>query len=81
MREYRLSFWNSNRCREGTCAIKADSDHAAYNVGSKMLSDSDCTMLEIWRDTHLLARIGGDGDLAIVQAPDPLASQAAAQPI
>lgn len=64
MRSYRLNFWGSNGRREGTFALKADSDKDACDLGSKMLSKSDCTTLEIWRDTHLLVRIGRDRSAA-----------------
>ena len=61
MRGYRLTFWGTNGRRESTFALKADTDRDACALGSRMLSQSDCTTLEVWRDTHLLARIGRDG--------------------
>jgi hypothetical protein len=39
----------------------ADSDKDALDRGSKMLSRSDCTALEVWRDTALLVRVDRDG--------------------
>jgi hypothetical protein len=61
MRGYRLTFWGRNGRREGTLPIQADTDRDAFAAGSRMLSRSDCTALEVWRDTHLLARIDRDG--------------------
>jgi hypothetical protein len=58
MRGYRLTFWGRNGCREGTCSLRAETDRDAYRLASKMLSQTDCSTLEVWRDTELLARIG-----------------------
>ena len=61
MHSYRLTFWGKNGCREGTQQLIVDTDKDAFDAGSKMLSQSDCGRLEVWRDTHLLARINRDG--------------------
>ena len=62
MRDYRLTFWGKNGRREGTFPLMADSDRDALDRGSKMLSQSDCTTFEVWRDTHLLARVEVEKD-------------------
>jgi hypothetical protein len=61
MRNYRLTFWGKTGCREGTFPLTADSDKDALDRGSRILSRSDCTALEVWRDTALLVRLGRDG--------------------
>jgi hypothetical protein len=61
MRGYRLTFWDSRGRREGTYPLMADTDKEAFDLGSKMLSRSQCVMLEVWRDTSLLARVNKDG--------------------
>ena len=61
MRSYRLTFWGKSGCREGTFPLMADCDKDAFDRGSKMLSRSDCTRIEVWRDTSLLARVDRDG--------------------
>jgi hypothetical protein len=60
MRGYRLTFWGKNGRREGTCSVRAETDRDAYRLASKMLSQTDCSTLEVWRDTELLARIGAE---------------------
>jgi hypothetical protein len=60
MRGYRLTFWDRGR-REGTYPLMADTDKDAFDLGSKMLSRSSCTMIEVWRDTSLLARVNREG--------------------
>jgi hypothetical protein len=66
VRGYRLTFWGRNGRREGAFPLMADTDKDAFDRGSRMLSQSDCTTLEVWSDTHLLARIGRDGASAPV---------------
>jgi hypothetical protein len=61
MRSYRLTFWGKSGCREGTFPLMADTDRDALARGSKMLSRSDCTRIEVWRDTSLLASVDRDG--------------------
>lgn len=61
MRGYRLTFWDRNGRREGTYPLMADTDKDAFDLGSKMLSRSSCTMIEVWRDTALLARVDREG--------------------
>ena len=61
MRSYRLTFWGKTGRREGTFPLMAETDKDAFDRGSKMLSRSDCTMLEVWRDTSLLVRLNRDG--------------------
>jgi hypothetical protein len=61
MRNYRLTFWGKTGCREGTFPLMADTEKDALDRGSKMLSRSDCTRIEVWRDTSLLARVDRDG--------------------
>ena len=61
MRGYRLTFWGRNGRREGTFPLMADTDKDAFDRGSRMLSRSDCAMIEVWRDTSLLARVNRDG--------------------
>ena len=60
MRGYRLNFWGTNGRRESTFALQADTDKDACDLGSRMLSRSDCATLEVWRDTYLLARMSRD---------------------
>jgi hypothetical protein len=61
MRGYRLNFWSTTGLRENSFALNADTDKDACEQGNKMLIRSDCAMLEVWRDTYLLARISRNG--------------------
>jgi hypothetical protein len=61
MHSYRVTFWGKDGCREGTQQLMADTDKDAFDAGSKMLSQSERGKLEVWRDTHLLARMNRDG--------------------
>ena len=70
MRSYRLTFWGTTGRREGTFPLMAETDKDAFDRGSKMLSESDCATLEVWRDTSLLARVNRDGALCPAELAD-----------
>lgn len=57
MQSYRLTFWGKHGRREGTCPLMAYTDRDALERGSKMLSRSDLTAIEVWRDTSLISRL------------------------
>jgi len=63
MWRYRLTFWGTTGCHEGTFPLIADCDKDAQNRGIQMLCRCDCSALEVWRDTCLLVRADRDGVL------------------
>jgi len=57
MHGYRVTFWGTDGRREGTFPLRAVTDRDAFDIGQRMLKQSPCAAVEIWRDTSLVARV------------------------
>jgi hypothetical protein len=68
MRSYRYNFLDQNGDVQGAIVLDSQSDNAACELASDLLSSSKCAMVEVLEGERTIFQIGSNGTRARLSA-------------